>query len=938
MITQDAQFTAIFREIDPTKQQYLVQISSKDETQGTVTAFDGMIAEGTTLEITATPNEGYEFVSWSDSVKTNPRQIVVNQAITIYPIFALKKVTLKIDAAFGGTVNSDEANGIYNYGEMVAIKATPNERYHFLSWSDGNRLAERTIKLTKDTFLTATFEQNTYYALNLSAENGGKILATGETEWKQRTLLYFDPSQRVIIKAKADEGYIFYQWSDGVTDSDRTLFLNKDTAITALFKPVYKLTVNINLGGDVEVAGNYIAREADTYYFAAGEKVTLTAKPNEGFMFSNWENSENNRVREITMNQNLAVTAVFKDATAVPTRTVSIATSGDGFGIVSPVNSAYYVGESFTVTATPNAGSIFVAWSDGVTANPRTVLVGDKDIAFDAIFSLISYKLTVSVEGVGGTVNDSVNTKTYHYGDIVKIEAKPDPNYHFLNWSDGVKLPYRNLVITQDTVIKAFFEQNTYYALNLSAENGGKIFATGETEWKQRTLLYFDPSQRVIIKAKADEGYIFYQWSDGVTDSDRTLFLNKDTAITALFKPVYKLTVNINLGGDVEVAGNYIAREADTYYFAAGEKVTLTAKPNEGFMFSNWENSENNRVREITMNQNLAVTAVFKDATAVPTRTVSIATSGDGFGIVSPVNSAYYVGESFTVTATPNAGSIFVAWSDGVTANPRTVLVGDKDIAFDAIFSLISYKLTVSVEGVGGTVNDSVNTKTYHYGDIVKIEAKPDPNYHFLKWSDAFSSPYRNLVITQDTVIKAFFEGDLFTITFVNYNDSVIESKQFPYGAMPSCSVTPTKPADSKKEYVFAGWQPQLAPVTGDATYKAVFSEKIAAYTVTFYDWNYEEIDVQKVKPGEAAVMPEDPTRKGYEFTGWKMDTDGATMADLKNVQSDLDVVATYKRADQGIDQITNDLSPMVNKICIDGQIYILRDNKLYTLTGQKVK
>ena len=637
VITQDAQFTAIFREIDPTKQQYLVQIFSPDETQGTVNAFYGMLAEGTTLEITATPNDGYEFVQWSDSVKTNPRQIVVNQAMTIYPIFALKKVTLKIDAALGGTVNSAEANGIYNYGEMVVIKATPNERYHFLSWSDGNRLAERSIKLTKDTFLTATFEQNSYYALNLSAENGGKILAVGEAEWKQSTLLYFDPSQSVIIMAKADEGYIFNQWSDGVTDSVRTLYLNKDTAITALFTPVYKLTVNINFGGIVEVAGNYIASEADTYSFAAGEKVTLTAKPNEGFMFSNWENSDNNRVREITMTQNMTVTAVFKDASTVPTRTVSIATSGDGLGTVSPVDSAYYVGESFTVTATPNDGSVFVAWSDGITTNPRTVLVGDKDIAFDAIFSLISYKLTVSVEGMGGTVNDSVNTKTYHYGDIVVLEAKPDTNYHFLNWSDGVKLPYRSILITQDTVV------------------------------------------------------------------------------------------------------------------------------------------------------------------------------------------------------------------------------------------------------------------------------------------------------------KAFFEGDLFTITFVNYNDSVIETKQFPYGAMPSCSVTPTKPADSKKEYVFAGWQPQLAPVTGDATYKAVYTEKIAAYTVTFYDWNYEEIDVQKVKPGEAAVIPEDPTRKGYEFTGWKMDTDGATMADLKNVQSDLDVVATYRRA-EGIEQITNDQSSKVNKICIDGQIYILRDNKLYTLTGQKVK
>ena len=41
---------------------------------------------------------------------------------------------------------------------------------------------------------------------------------------------------------------------------------------------------------------------------------------------------------------------------------------------------------------------------------------------------------------------------------------------------------------------------------------------------------------------------------------------------------------------------------------------------------------------------------------------------------------------------------------------------------------------------------------------------------------------------------------------------------------------------------------------------------------------------------------------------------------------------------DQGIDQITQEQSAISNKTIKDGQIYILRGSRTYTLTGQEVK
>ena len=41
---------------------------------------------------------------------------------------------------------------------------------------------------------------------------------------------------------------------------------------------------------------------------------------------------------------------------------------------------------------------------------------------------------------------------------------------------------------------------------------------------------------------------------------------------------------------------------------------------------------------------------------------------------------------------------------------------------------------------------------------------------------------------------------------------------------------------------------------------------------------------------------------------------------------------------DQALDQITNNQSPMTNKVIKDGRLLILRDGRTYTLTGQEVK
>ena len=55
----------------------------------------------------------------------------------------------------------------------------------------------------------------------------------------------------------------------------------------------------------------------------------------------------------------------------------------------------------------------------------------------------------------------------------------------------------------------------------------------------------------------------------------------------------------------------------------------------------------------------------------------------------------------------------------------------------------------------------------------------------------------------------------------------------------------------------------------------------------------------------------------------------GATISSIK---------ISPDKAPQGIEDVTNDKSQMTNKVIKDGQIYILRDGKIYNALGTEVK
>ena len=147
-----------------------------------------------------------------------------------------------------------------------------------------------------------------------------------------------------------------------------------------------------------------------------------------------------------------------------------------------------------------------------------------------------------------------------------------------------------------------------------------------------------------------------------------------------------------------------------------------------------------------------------------------------------------------------------------------------------------------------------------------------------------------SLVDTNDAAADDFYDyvngtwfknGALpvFTVTFKDWDGSVLNEQQVSYGQAASAPSDPERTG-----YTFTGWDVDFTDITGDLVVTAQYD--INTYTVTFKDWDGSVLDEQQVSYGQAASAPNDPERTGYTFTGWDVD--------FTSITGDLVVTAQY--------------------------------------------
>ncbi len=234
------------RAIRPVRAPQKYTITFADSEGGTATGGGEYIANREAT-LTAVPAAGYIFKQWSDGNTENPRVVTVTQDSTFTAQFERSNITytLTVNAGEGGTVTG---GGTYPINTVVTIEAIANEIYTFRDWSDGVKTNPRTIRVTQDSTLTATFKAFApeYVDLGLtsgtlwatfnvgaySPEEYGDYFAWGETEPK--TEYEWENYRYLLI---GDYGYSLTKYCydaslgyEGYTDTLTTLEAIDDAA------------------------------------------------------------------------------------------------------------------------------------------------------------------------------------------------------------------------------------------------------------------------------------------------------------------------------------------------------------------------------------------------------------------------------------------------------------------------------------------------------------------------------------------------------------------------------------------------------------------------------------------------------------------------------------------------------------------------------------
>ena len=308
---------------------------------------------------------------------------------------------------------------------------------------------------------------NMFFMGRISELNFALNLVVNNSDWGTVNMERTNCST-VILTATANTGYHFEGWSDGETANPRTLVMTEDTEITAIFGEeeivTYNVTASVNneVMGSVEGSGIYVENTT----------ATLNAVANYGYHFVAWNDGETANPRTITVTSDVNLTANF----AINTYELVTNVNNQSMGSVTGAGEYDYLSQ-VTITAMANVGHHFVAWADGNTNNPRTIIL-TSDSVVTANFDINTYTITANVENsVMGSVNGSGE---YDYGTTATLTAIPNSCFTFVAWNDGNTDNPRNITVSEDATFTASFEAIVYEnILNVSICEGSNYNENG---------------------------------------------------------------------------------------------------------------------------------------------------------------------------------------------------------------------------------------------------------------------------------------------------------------------------------------------------------------------------------------------------------------------------------------------------------------------------
>ena len=942
----------------------------------------GLSLNADTGEISGTPTaEGTATftVKATNSAGSNTKEL----SITITKA-APAEHTITVTTEGGGTASASSAKAVV--GTEIRLTAKPDEGYRFKEWEviSGN------VTIKDDKFLMpdsnveikAIFEKDapptpTEYTVTVTSSGNGTASAS--------------PSKAVAgaeitLSATPDKGYHLKEWqviSGGVSIKDNKFTMpNNNVEIKAIFEKdapptPTEYTVTVTTEGN----GTASASPAKA---AAGTEITLTATPNTGYHFKEWQViSGNVTIKDdkfLMPDSNVEIKAIFeKDAPPTPTEyTVTVTSSGNGTASASP--SKAVAGAEITLSATPDKGYHLKEWQvespTGLVITNNKFTMPDSNVEVKAIFeedappaptnpakpsisvtgtyTYNGFEHTATVSGYDpATMDISGNTATDAGDYTVRVTSKTG------KWADGST----DAVTAAWSIGKATQEAPNGLigvAPTTEGSSDGKITGVDATmEYRAESETIYTACTGIEIE-NLPAGNYFVRYAE-----DNNHFASTDAEVTVgEGTPLADCTITFN-GNGGSGSMDSVTVKAETNYILPACGFTAPADQE----FKAWEigGTEYKVGDSYTVLGDTEIKALWENSVITPTTyTVTVSNDGNGTGTATP--STAVAGTTIILTATPNTGYHFKEWqviSGGVTIKDDKFTMPNDNVEVKAIFeedappAPTEFTITVKTDG-NGTASAS-HAKAVVGTEII-LTATPKTGYHFKEWQvisggvtikdDKFTMPSANVEV------KAIFEKDAppapteFTITVTSGDNGTASASHAK--AVVGTEITLT--ATPNKGYHFKEWQVISGGVTikddkftmpsANVEVKAIFEKDTGGggggYNppVTYYTLRFETgggSDISSVREAYNTYIDLTkyvPTWRGHTFIGWYTERSLTNKVSGVYLTKDMTVYAGW-RVDENPNTGANPFTDVSEKDWFYGDVMFVYENGLMLGTSK---
>ena len=894
-------------------------------TNGSISADPTCALQGTTINLTATPANGYEFGSWTvyktgdanTTVAVNGNSFTMpNYAVTVSATFVLGPTELTV---YNGTAT----NGyIPMYG------------YYF----DDYTKSECIIPATQLTSMTGcTISAITFYPSSVGTRNWGS---------SQQTVFLKEVSGTSLGGS--------YSGTSGAT------------------------TVKVASPLEMPVAGSPYTITFDTPYTYEGGNLLIGVY--------NTDDGDYNKVEWYGTNLTSGVSAYGSNSSSLssvgytaqsflPKTTFTyMPASNDPVAITVSANPAnagtvtgagtYDPGTQCTLTASANTGYTFTNWTKNgvvVSTNASYSFTVSTAAAYVANFTLNSYNVTATANPADGGI---VTVGTRNREDLVydfengwqgwtAIKGTTGTSTH--NWMHNTE--YTAYDSNGNQIVPECHNSSSGMMLSESYISASTSGGSGSAVTPDNYLV--SPQIRLggsitFYTAARMSNYPAEKFSVLVSESGNTStssFTHTELTVTLSDNSWHEYTVDLSAysGMGYVAIRHWDCNDQHLLYiddvtivegqddstasgnFNYGETCTLTATPNTGYHFVNW--TENGNAVSSSANYSFTVTAdrnlVANFSETVSSYTITATANPSAGGNVSG-GGTFTQGQSCTLTATPNTGYTFTNWTKNgtqVSTNATYTFTVNGSGDYVANFTLNSYNVTATANPTaGGTITGA---GSYNHGATATLTATANEGYTFTNWKKGntvvSTNPTYSFTVTEAATLVANFTLNTYTITaLVNPENAgtVTGAGTYSHGA------TVTLVATANEGYVFVNWTENgtvyctnatcVSTAAGDRTLVANFEIATVQHTVSLTSgWNWwsgnQEITLAQVEAalgtsGLYIVSQTGDMASYYEGLGWDDgDLEGIDLSRMYKISASapVDLVLNAPAADPSEHTIT---------------------------------